>query len=479
MDFSTWIENIEGWASVYAFDVLPDGSFSEIRLMAFNKQNAFMSMLPPGAPEFYPGIPYRTYFTDLNFEQFVYKSASTHEPLYSYVNARGGWLKGLYQPITEAGSVSAEVAGKDYIGEDGKKTLYCLYTATYSNEVETDSMAQRSTEVANAVMNISIKLHETQDFIQGMTAAAAEIKEICGAEKCSLYTVDKNTRKCSFINDTGEHDEQLAELAESMESTPYGVAFRWEEDLALSDCLILDDLSVLADRDPLWYNSLCSYDIENLILYAVRFNQMLVGYIWAANFDISKKMQIKEILELTSFVIAAVIANHQLVLQLEEKSTIDGLTQVSNRNAMNDRVDGFVSGKEKLPDSMGIVFTDLNGLKTVNDEKGHDAGDKLLNRAAALLKIAFGDYEVYRAGGDEFVVFCPDITEEILETQVAQLRALADSTSDVSFAAGTAYVTGDYDICRAMQTADEGMYRDKEEFYRLNPDKDRRNRSRG
>ena len=51
-------------------------------------------------------------------------------------------------------------------------------------------------------------------------------------------------------------------------------------------------------------------------------------------------------------------------------------------------------------------------LKNVNDDEGHDAGDKLLIRASALLKLAFGDYEIYRAGGDEFFIFCPDISEE-------------------------------------------------------------------
>ena len=39
MDFQSWISNIEGLAGVYAFDILPDGSFSEIKLMAVNKQN--------------------------------------------------------------------------------------------------------------------------------------------------------------------------------------------------------------------------------------------------------------------------------------------------------------------------------------------------------------------------------------------------------------------------------------------------------
>jgi hypothetical protein len=60
----------------------------------------------------------------------------------------------------------------------------------------------------------------------------------------------------------------------------------------------------------------------------------------------------------------------------------------------------------------------------------------------------------------------------------AQLRALADNTSDVSFAVGTVFCSGEYDVRNAMQMADERMYRDKEEYYRLHPEKDRRNRNR-
>ena len=412
MDYQSWIDNIEGLASIYAFDIMPDGSFSEIRLMAFNQQNSFMMHMSPDAPKFYPGIPYRSYFTDLNFESFVYKCASTDEPLYSYVNARGVWLKGFYLPITEPGTISQEVCAK--ADRSKQRTVYCLYIATFKNEVETDSMTQRSSDISNAVMNISVRLHESQDFYQSMAAAAKEIRNVCGAEKCSLYTVDKNSQKCTFIDENGKQKEMLDSFAAEMESTPYEIALRWEEDLALSDCLLLDDLSVVKERDPKWYSSLIDHGIRNIILYAVRFNQMLVGFIWAANYDTSKMMQIKEALELTTFMIAATIANYQLVSRLEEKSTVDELTKVSNRNAMNDRVDALCSGKTALPKTMGIAFADLNGLKAVNDTEGHDAGDRLLIRAAAMLKIAFSDHDIYRAGGDEFVVLCADMTEEKL-----------------------------------------------------------------
>ena len=74
------------------------------------------------------------------------------------------------------------------------------------------------------------------------------------------------------------------------------------------------------------------------------------------------------------------------------------------------------------------------------------------------------------------MILCHDITEEKLKKQVSQMRSLMERAPDVSFAIGTTYVSGEYDICRIMQIADEQMYLDKEEYYRLHPEKDRRNR---
>ncbi len=475
MDFQSWVSNFDWMASVYAFDILPDGTNSEIRVMAYNKQ--YVGVYEnPDFPRFYPGIPYRNYWMDINFEDMLYKCGVSGEPQYAYVNARGTWIKGHYLRISEPGTDAAPAAAQQTEGQP--RTVYVLYVLSYSAQVNSDSMTQQSTEVSKAIMDLSVKLHETEDFEQAMATATREIKKICGAEKCSLYTVDQNNRQCALIRENGIQREELKEFAASMGRSPYAVAESWEKDLEMSDCMILDDLHVIEERDPAWYNSLIAHEVRNLILYEVRFNRILVGFIWAANYDESKRDIIKEALSLSSFLIAAIIANHQLVSRLEFKSTVDTLTQVSNRNAMNERVDRLVTGKDILPPAIGVVFVDLNGLKTVNDDEGHDAGDKLLTRAAALLKIAFGDYEIYRAGGDEFVVFCPDITEEQFAQQIQQLRDLADTTADISFAIGSSYCTGEYDICRAMQDADGKMYKDKEEYYRLHPEKDRRKRSR-
>lgn len=464
-DYGNWINYFGDMTSLYAFDILPDGSYSEIRLMAVNRINAAILKRNPNAPEFYSGIPWRRYFTDINFESFCYKAGCTGIPLYSYVNAHGYWLKGFYIPLQN----------DEPPREDGTRTAYVLYVLNTAKDMQSDAMTKHSAEVSEEVINISIKLHETQDFYQAMRAVSAAIKRVCGAEHCSFYTVDQESQKCELISEFGVCRDLQAGICRSMDRSDYEIAQAWEKDLAGSDCILLENLEVIKERDPAWYASLQAFSIRSVVLYAVRFHQELVGFIWATNFDTAKLMQIKETLELSSFLIAAVIANHHLLSKLERRSTIDGLTQVGSRNAMDDQLERFTNSWEFLPGTMGVVYADLNGLKAVNDEKGHDAGDKLLSRAAALLKIAFGDYDIYRAGGDEFVVLCPEITEEKLMKHVAQLRGLTENTSDVRFAVGAVFCSERYDINAALQTADERMYQDKEEYYRRHPDKCRRN----
>lgn len=471
MDLQALVNKFKFIAGVYAFDILPDGSKSEIRIMAINDLNNMMFNVYPDAPAFYPGVPLRRYFTEINLENFIYNSATNNEPLYSYVNAFGMWIKGFYLPLDEEGNILNEKGEPN----TSPRTAYCLYMTTRSEQPEPDFMTQRSNAVSSAIMQMSVKLNKMRDFESAMAACMSELSNTCNSEYCALFTIDRDKKQCKLYTEKGEQPELLELFTADMGRTPYETALAWEKDLEGSDCLLLDDLSVIEKRDNVWYKSMVGFGIKNMILTAVRYDHKLIGFIWATNFDTAKTMEIKETLELTTFMLAARISHHHLVLRLEEMSRTDSLTQVLNRNAMNDRVDKLRADKTLGPKAMGVVFADLNGLKAVNDNSGHEAGDKLLRNAASLLKIVFGDYEIYRSGGDEFVVLCPNIAEETLNESISKLGVLAENTPDVSFAVGTKWVEGDYDILAAMQTADQNMYLDKEAFYQKHPEKNRRN----
>ena len=85
---------------------------------------------------------------------------------------------------------------------------------------------------------------------------------------------------------------------------------------------------------------------------------------------------------------------------------------------------------------LAIVMCDINGLKEINDQKGHDAGDKFIVQTAQTLKSVFGKRHVYRFGGDEFIAVLPNIThpafQKLLETAKSQLGATASLGTTIS-----------------------------------------------
>jgi two-component system, cell cycle response regulator len=91
--------------------------------------------------------------------------------------------------------------------------------------------------------------------------------------------------------------------------------------------------------------------------------------------------------------------------QLERRSVIDELTGLYNRRGF------FAVGEQewkrarRTKESCLLVFADVDGLKTVNDREGHEAGDALIRSAAELLAAVFRDTDILaRLGGDEFAV---------------------------------------------------------------------------
>ena len=150
------------------------------------------------------------------------------------------------------------------------------------------------------------------------------------------------------------------------------------------------------------------------------------------------------------------------------------LTGLKNRSAMNKRLDEFIKKPETKPRKFAVVYSDLNGLKRTNDKKGHEEGDESLRKAAKLFRSVFYDSEIYRAGGDEFLIIAANITKKELEQRIKKLKAAIEDNPDFSFALGTYYADSKTDIRNAISIADMQMYNDKQQFYERFPDRRRK-----
>lgn len=152
-------------------------------------------------------------------------------------------------------------------------------------------------------------------------------------------------------------------------------------------------------------------------------------------------------------------------LQLSQMSIRDSLTGLYNRSYFDSEFSRlqFIM---MLP--VSIIVIDVDGLKLINDSKGHEAGDKLISSVASILKDAFrGDDIVARIGGDEFSVLLPETNEDATKIVCERVRKCqgrfnetnADFTVNFSMGAATAYKGSD--IPAALKRADERMYADK------------------
>lgn len=82
----------------------------------------------------------------------------------------------------------------------------------------------------------------------------------------------------------------------------------------------------------------------------------------------------------------------------------DGLTGVGNRTAYLEQIEEYSNDNKNLA-QFGIVYLDVNNLKKINDNGGHEQGDELIVSAAHIIENSFGHFgTTYRIGGDEFCV---------------------------------------------------------------------------
>ena len=95
--------------------------------------------------------------------------------------------------------------------------------------------------------------------------------------------------------------------------------------------------------------------------------------------------------------------------QLTHRAFHDPLTELANRALFGDRLEHALSGRQ-TPDSLAVLFLDLDDFKNVNDSMGHQSGDQLLSVVARrLLESARRGDTVARLGGDEFAILLEDV----------------------------------------------------------------------
>ena len=456
MDYAKLINTVRGIACVVSLRKSASAAGDRITIAAAN--NNYLASVGKSEEEFAPNRPYSYYVAaDPNFESLVNNCISEKKIAHQYVNA------GLYKAWLDIYMIPLE--------DDEEGNGYCLFTYEMTMGSDSDRMISISPTTAYQVLKTCIKLRENDDFKATLDSIVKDIREQSESDGCSIILTDNRRRKIDMLCFDSIDGFRPTEDDVFFKPEFYRIVENWKNVMAGSNCYIItneEELKAVEAKDEKWYRSLVYSGVRTLVLYPLRVGDNNYGYIFATNFNVEKTSLIREVMELNSFILSAEVENYRMHSILEEMSKTDMLTGVLNRNAMNQRMSELRDRRDSVR-SIGLIIADVNGLKAVNDTLGHLAGDEIIKKTAIRIRLVFEGREIYRAGGDEFVILVTDVNKSDFESLVKQLAFFAVIPGEPSFSIGSCYDDTDLGIRQILHHADTEMYRNKEEYYRLHP----------
>lgn len=159
--------------------------------------------------------------------------------------------------------------------------------------------------------------------------------------------------------------------------------------------------------------------------------------------------------------------------KINKQAYTDAATDVGNKAAYQDAVQRIDKMSRHNDGDYAVLVMDINYLKMYNDKYGHEFGDMLISDASTIIKKVFGDYNIYRIGGDEFAVLINAPEDGLCEKLVKEFRAEQELFNrnakhyelGVRIAIGYAVNSADdNDYADVFKRADKQMYIDKQEI---------------
>lgn len=346
---------------------------------------------------------------------------------------------------------------KDTLVEEGGKKYrmeIAIDCGNLSNR-EANSMDYRNMESEiNQAIRVALRQSTPDQTLQVLLEFLGNILE---ADR--TYIFEKNDHN---------HDDNTYEWVakgvtpekDTLQDLPPEICAQWYRKFAESQNIVTENLEEIKNTDPQMYEVLARQNIHSLVVVPLYDDEKVIGFYGVDNPPARYFKYVTELLQIMGHFIVSSMKRRDLVRELEYMSYTDPLTALGNRYAMEKYV-----ADRKPEEKIGVVYCDVTGLKRVNDQEGHSAGDRLIQKCCECLKAVFGEKGLFRIGGDELLVLCDGKNEAELYEKIKELKQeLQDK--QVAMAVGTAVNTlaevgEDY----LLTEAERRMYQDKAEYY--------------
>lgn len=346
--------------------------------------------------------------------------------------------------------------------------LYARYAATALDGATALAQANQGREEAAALLELARALAAASTSDEVATRLAEAVPAVVDCDRVSVWLWDEEVSELSCRALSGEVDPELSELR-----------FRPRDNQPLAEQLAHPDSEPLFfDRtsdDAVVRDVLERFGGVALIAAPIVAGREFLGTLTVTvTADPARLQARRDLLDRLSGVVAqaaSALRSARLVDKVTHQARHDGLTGLANRGVFTERMEQALAAAEEHGSPVGLFFLDLDDFKSVNDERGHAAGDEVLRLVAErLLGTVRSDDTVARLGGDEFAIVLPDVADhdeveaaaERVATAFEQPFAVDGETLSIGASVGQAVWPDDASEIEAlMRHADAAMYRAK------------------
>lgn len=337
--------------------------------------------------------------------------------------------------------------------------LFVVATSAQNRELavseRTKEQIRQRLEIATVLNSCVGKLNSDTDIDVGINNLLATVNGYFQADRTYVFEIDPDR---DVLINTFEYicGQEVSAQMDNLQEVPVSVIKVWMQNFRQGRSYYMSDLE--QERGQPSYEMLKAQQVWRLLAVPLMKGGAVVGFLGVdnprAHYDDAT------LLASIQFFVTNSLDRKKQQAYLEKLSYRDMLTGLYNRNRYIERLEAY---KQVQDQQIGAIYIDLNGLKKVNDEQGHRAGDELIVRAAGTIAGIFAE-DAYRVGGDEFVVILLDVSREDFARKTEQLRRQMQENS-VDASIGGVWQASTENLEDLLRRADENMYREKKRYY--------------
>ncbi len=285
-------------------------------------------------------------------------------------------------------------------------------------------------------------LYDSNDSEDAINYLLATIAGYHNAKRACIFEISSDNK--NFINTFVWEAEDFYSKAPCMKTFPTKSLSRWLSIFEKDGSVIINSTQDLAEKDSNEFEILSMQNIDSLMAVPLYKHGKLTGMITIGN--PKANMESATLLKSVATFLVGDLERRKYMDQLYNLSYHDKMTGLQNRHAYIKKMAELEKTEAKNENKarnkkLGIIFADINGLKAANDNYGHEKGDEMIITTSTILKTICAtamkstknmDSEtfqkhlkktnIYRIGGDEFVVFFEDIQKKVFEEKVEEMK---------------------------------------------------------